>query len=347
MKRPEVEDMGAAIEAVATGNLDHLKQCYPQPMSIVGDITRALICAAPGHRLIAADLSGVESRITGWVSGQQSKLDQWAKFDRTGDPKDEPYFILGKMLGFKDDYARDGGKTADLAFGYMGGPGAWEKLAPDDDASTEAEIKQRQRAWRRAHPSTVRFWGAINRAAIQAVRKPGTVVACGRLAFKYDGTFLHLKLPSGRKLAYPFPRLKTTKFGDLAVVFMDNQGGKWTECRYGLGAYGGTWIENAVQAVARDLFAAAMPRLEAAGYPIVLHVHDEIVVEAPAGVGSVEEFQQIMTTPPAWAEGLPIAAKVRNGERFCKIEAPRAAEPIPVQQSSTNRAPEPEILRTR
>jgi DNA polymerase len=345
MKRPEVEDMGAAIEAVATGNLDHLKQCYPQPMSIVGDITRALICAAPGHRLIAADLSGVESRITGWVSGQQSKLDQWAKFDRTGDPKDEPYFILGKMLGFKDDYARDGGKTADLAFGYMGGPGAWEKLAPDDDASTEAEIKQRQRAWRRAHPSTVRFWGAINRAAIQAVRKPGTVVACGRLAFKYDGTFLRLKLPSGRKLAYPFPRLKTTKFGDLAVVFMDNQGGKWTECRYGLGAYGGTWIENAVQAVARDLFAAAMPRLEAAGYPIVLHVHDEIVVEAPAGVGSVEEFQQIMTTPPAWAEGLPIAAKVRNGERFCKIEAPRAAEPIPVQQSSTNRAPEPEILQ--
>jgi DNA polymerase len=326
LKRPLVEDMGAAIEAVGTGSLEHLKQRYPQPMSVVGDITRALICAAPGHRLICADFSGVESRITAWLSSQQSKLDQWAKFDRTGDPKDEPYFILGKQVGQPDDTARTIGKTADLAFGYMGGPGAWEKLAPNDDASTEAEIKQRQRAWRRAHPMTVRFWGAINRAAIQAVRKPNTVVTCGRVVFKYDGTFLRMKLPSGRKLAYPAPRLKTTKYGDLAVVFMDNASGKWTENRYGHGAYGGTWIENAVQAVARDLFAAVMPRLEAAGYPIVLHVHDEIVCEVPDGFGSVEEFQKIMTTPPAWAEGLPIAAKVRNGERFCKIAEPERVE---------------------
>jgi len=344
MKRPEVEDIGAAIEAVATGDLDHLRHQYPRPMSVVGDVARAMICAAPGHRLIAADFSGIESRVTAWISGQQSKIEQWAKFDRTGDPKDEPYFILGKQVGQPDETARGIGKTADLAFGYMGSINAWKKLAGKDDTSTDAEIKQRQRAWRRAHPNTGRFWGAINRAAIQAVRKPNSVVQCGRIAFKSDGTFLRMKLPSGRKLAYPFPRLKTTKFGDLAVVFMDNQGGKWTECRYGLGAYGGTWIENAVQAVARDLFAAAMPRLEAAGYPIVLHVHDEIVVEAPAGVGSVEEFQQIMTTPPAWAEGLPIAAKVRNGERFCKIEAPRAAEPIPVQQSSTNTAPDPKFF---
>jgi DNA polymerase bacteriophage-type len=329
LKRPLVEDIGAAIEAVGTGDLDHLRQRYPQPMSVVGDITRALICAAPNHRLIAADFSGIESRVTAWISGQQSKVDQWAKFDRTGDPKDEPYYIFGKQVGQPDETARAIGKTADLAFGYMGGPGAWEKLAGDDDTSTEAEIKQRQQAWRRAHPQTVKFWGAINRATIQAVRKPGTVIQCGRLAFKCDGTFLRMKLPSGRKLAYPFPKLKTTKYGDLAVVFMDNASGKWTECRYGHGAYGGTWIENAVQAVARDLFAAAMPRLEAAGYPIVLHVHDEIVCEVPDGFGSVEEFQQIMTTPPAWAEGLPIAAKVRNGQRFCKITTP--AEPLQPQ----------------
>jgi DNA polymerase len=342
LKRPEVEDMGAAIAAISTGSLEHLKQHYPQPMSVVGDITRALICAAPGHRLIIADFSGIESRVTAWISGQQSKIDQWAKFDRTGDPKDEPYYILGRALGFKDDYARTGGKTADLAFGYMGGPGAWEKLAPDDDTSTEAEIKQRQRAWRRAHPRTVAFWGAINRAAIQAVRKPDSVITCGRVAFKYDGTFLRMKLPSGRKLAYPFPKLRTTKFGDLAVVFMDNASGKWTECRYSHGAYGGTWIENAVQAVARDLFAAAMPRLEAAGYPIVLHVHDEIVCEVPNGVGSVEEFQQIMTTPPAWAQDLPIAAKVRNGPRFAKIEE-KIARAGPLTASS----PELEIVQQK
>jgi DNA polymerase bacteriophage-type len=345
LKRPLIEDMGAAIEAVGTGNLEHLRQHYPQPMSVVGDIARAMICAAPGHRLIAADFSGIESRITAWISGQQSKIDQWAKFDRTGDPKDEPYYILGKQVSQPDETARTIGKTADLAFGYMGGPGAWKKLAPNDDTSTEAEIRQRQQAWRRAHPQTVKFWGTINRAAIQAVRKPNTIIACGRVAFKCDGTFLRMKLPSGRKLAYPFPRLKTTKFGDLAVVFMDNASGKWTECRYGQGAYGGTWIENCVQSCARDLFAAVMPKLEAAGYPIVLHVHDEIVCEVPDGFGAVEEFHKIMVTPPAWAAGLPIAAKVRNGPRFAKIDESKHAGTSlhvePVEELPDEPAPAP------
>jgi hypothetical protein len=121
MKRPLVEDMDAAIAAVGTGSLDHLRQRYPQPMAVVGDVTRAMICAASGHRFIAADLSGIESRVTAWVSGQQSKLDMWAKFDRTKDPKDDPYYILGKALGIADEQARSVGKTADLAFGYCGG----------------------------------------------------------------------------------------------------------------------------------------------------------------------------------------------------------------------------------
>jgi DNA polymerase len=323
LKRPLVEDTAAAIEAVSTGSLELMRQRYPQPMSVVGDIARALICAAPGHRLIAADLSGIESRVTAWISGQQDKLDQWAKFDHTKDPNDEPYYILGRRFGIAQEQARTIGKTADLAFGYMGGAGAWEKLAPDDDTSTEDEIKQRQKAWRSAHQNTVKFWGRINRAAIQAVGKPGAVFECGRIAFECDGMFLRMKLPSGRKLAYPFPKLLMDKFENLAVVFMDNAGGKWTECRCGLGAYGGTWIENVVQAVSRDLFAAAMVRLEAADYPIVLHVHDEIVAEVPNNFGSTEEFLRILTTAPAWAEGLPIAAKARNGPRFCKITEPK------------------------
>jgi DNA polymerase bacteriophage-type len=333
LKRPLVEDMGAAIEAVTTGSLEHLRQRYPQPMSVVGDITRALISAAPGHRLIAADFSGIESRLTAWISGQQDKLERWAKFDRTGDPDDEPYYVLGKALGVAPAQARTIGKTADLAFGYMGGVGAWKKLAPDDDTSTDAEIKQRQRAWQRTHPNIVKFWGRLNRAAIQAVRNPNTVMPCGRVAFECDGMFLRIRLPSGRKLAYPFPQLRADDRGDLGVVFMDNAGGKWAECRRGHGAYGGTWIENAVQAVARDLFAAAMPRLEAAGYRIVLHVHDEIVAEVPNDFGSAEEFLQILTTAPAWAKGLPIAAKVREGPRFCKIIKPQPA--IDLDESKT------------
>jgi RecA-family ATPase len=345
LKRPLVEDMDAAIAAVRTGSLDHMRRHYAQPMSVIGDIARALICAQPGHRLIAADFSGVESRITAWLSGQQSKLDQWAKFDQTQDPKDEPYDLIGRSFGVAEQHARAIGKVADLAFGYAGGIGAWRKLAPNDP-STDEQIQRRQYAWREAHRQTWDFWTALNTRAVKAVSKPCEPVTFQRpgwqhLSFKSDGQFLRMLLPSGRAIAYPFPQLKTDAQGKPTVVFMDNAQGKWTECRNGEGAYGGIWLENAVQAVARDLFAAAMPRLEAAGYRIVLHVHDEIVAEVPEGFGSTEEFLRILTTPPEWATGLPIAAKVREGPRFCKSKAKPAEAPaeepveIPLEESAT------------
>jgi DNA polymerase bacteriophage-type len=344
LKRPVVADMGAAIAAVSTGSLQAVKQHFTDPMSIVGDIGRAIICAAPGNRLLAADFSGVESRITAWLSGQQSKVDQWAKFDQTNDPANEPYYLLGKRLGQPEETARAVGKTADLAFGYMGSVGAWRVLAPNDTSSDE-QIQRFKHSWRDEHPETVKFWRKLERAPARAIQRPGETIACGRVSFTYDSTFLRMHLPSGRDLAYPHPRLHTNERGDCVVIFKDNKQGKFDDCRQGQGAYGGTWIENAVQAVARDLFADALPRLEAAGYPIVLHVHDEIVCEVPIGIGSVEEFHKIMITPPAWADGLPIAAKARNGARFAKIEPPRADGPAPVQQSCANATPEPEILQ--
>jgi DNA polymerase len=320
------ENIEAKRVAISTGDLGHVQTIYPQPLEVVGDIARAMICAAPGHRFLIGDFSGVESRVLAWVSGQQSKLDQWSTFDRTGDLKDEPYFMIGRGCGRPEDNARAIGKTADLAFGYMGGPGAWDRLAPDDDTSTEDDKRRYQKAWRRLHPQTEKFWGSINRAAIQAVRKAGEVFTCRQLTFIYDGEFLRITLPSGRALSYPSPRLSTGKFGDTIVIFKDSAAGKWVDCRFGQGAYGGLWAENIVQAVSRDLLAAAMQRLEAAGYSIVLHVHDEIVAEAPDGFGSVEEFTRLITALPAWAEGLPVAAKVRNGPRFAKSEKPSALQ---------------------
>jgi DNA polymerase len=341
LKRPETEDLGAAIAAVATGDLDQVRHISSQPMSVVGDVSRALICAAPGHRLITADFSGVESRVTAWVSGQQSKLDQWAKFDRTQDPADEPYAVLGHRLGFEGQQARALGKIADLAFGYMGSIGAWKKLAPADDASTEDQIKRHQQAWRNAHPDTVRFWRGIEGAAIYAIRKPGQTFVCKRVAFTYEGDFLRMRLPSGRQISYPFPKLITNNYGNRAVSFMDYEQGRWVECRHGFGAYGGTFIENAVQAISRDVFAAAMQRLESAGYSIVLHVHDEICAEVPEGFGSAAEFLKLITTPPSWAEGLPIAAKTREGLRFAKADSkglPRAAVvPVVTPERATER----------
>jgi DNA polymerase bacteriophage-type len=320
--------------AVSTGDLFHVQKLYPQRLEVVGDIARAMICAARGHRFLIGDFSGVESRVLAWVSGQQSKLEQWAKFDQTGDQKDEPYYQIGRGCGQPEESARAIGKTADLAFGYMGGAGAWDKLAPDDDTSTEQDKKRYQKTWRRLHPQTEKFWGSINRAAIQAVREPGTPFSCGKLTAIYVGEFLRITLPSGRALSYPSPRLATGKYGDTIVIFKDSAGGKWGDCRFGQGAYGGLWTENIVQAVSRDLLAAAMQRLEPAGYQIVLHVHDEIVAEAPEGFGSVDEFTRLITASPEWADGLPVAAKVRNGPRFSKLEKPAAVAAVSVMPAA-------------
>jgi DNA polymerase len=227
------EGIEAKRIAIETGDLAHVQKLYPQPLEIVGDSARAMICAAPGHRFLIGDFSGIESRVLAWVSGQQSKWEQWAKFDRTGDPNDEPYYILGRGCGQSEESARSIGKTADLAFGFMGGAGAWDRLAPDDDTSSEADKRRYQRTWRSLHPQTVKFWSDINRAAIYAVRKPGTVFTCRRLTVVCDGEmFLRITLPSGRGLSYPSPHLTTDKFDNAAVIFKDNAAGKWVDpCR--------------------------------------------------------------------------------------------------------------------
>jgi hypothetical protein len=148
-----------------------------------------------------------------------------------------------------------------------------------------------------------------------------------------------MRLPSGRRLSYPFPRLEPGKYDQKVVVFKDNSGGKFVDCRNGEGSWPGLWIENAVQAVARDILVAAMQRLEAAGYPIVMHIHDEIVVEVPIGFGSEEELLQIMTVVPSWAKDLPFNAKVRSGLRFCKTKSDQISEAPAVEAHESDTAP--------
>jgi DNA polymerase bacteriophage-type len=150
------------------------------------------------------------------------------------------------------------------------------------------------------------------------VRERGRVIRCGPVAFKSVGAFLQVKLPSGRKLSYPQPRVLIQDERNQAVLFSDNAEGQFKDCRFGQGAYGGLWTENIVSGIARDILVEAMLRIEAAGYPITLHVHDEIVTEVPEGFGSLEEFTHLMTRKPAWALDLPIAAKAWSGPRYCK-----------------------------
>jgi putative DNA primase/helicase len=254
--------------------------------------------------------------------------------------------LLGQQFGLD----RDAAKVCDLAYQYQGGIGAYRNLAPDDDASSDDLIKARQKAWRQAHPQIGQFWRALNRAAVLAVRHPGHMIPCNALVnFRYEGDFLKMRLPSGRDLSYPFPQTITDGYGSPAISFKDNQGGKWVDCRFGQDAYPGIWAENVTSAVARDILVAAMPRLEAAGYRIVMTVHDEICAEVPDGFGSIEEFKKLLLVLPPWAQGLPIAAKVRNGARFAKTskseavqseQTPITPEDHPLQQPATLLTPE-------
>jgi DNA polymerase len=323
-----------AIEAVGTGSLAYLQARYERPLAIVGDITRALVVPAPGHRLFIADLSGIESRGLAWIANQQDKLTAWRKFDCTGEREAEPYFSfavaelgLNKLRLADPDTLRRLGKLCDLAFGYQGSVGAWRRLAPTDDKTADAEVYRFRQAWLRRHPNIEKFWATSVRQAVNAIENPDQRFTVARIAFIREGQFLYMELPSGRRLSYPFARVYESDERGKTFTFRDASGGRW-EWYHVLkhrGAFGGLIAENATQAICRDIFCAAMLRLEAAGYHIVAHLHDEFVCEVPEGFGSLDEFRGIITTPPSWAPDFPIAAKARIAARFIEIKAGAAA----------------------
>jgi DNA polymerase bacteriophage-type len=315
LKRPETADLDGAIDAAL--DLERIR-ALGAPLTVTGDVSRSIICAAPGHKLIAGDFSAIESRVLAWLANEEWKLANYRKFDNTNDPQLEPYCatasrMLHRTVTPDDDAGRQIGKTGDLALGFGGSLGAWRRINPDDPRS-DGEILQNVTEWRQAHATTVRFWRALERTAHRSIRA-SQPAALANVSFTTENGTLYMVLPSGRRLAYPEARLVPGKFdGTREILFKDNAKGGWAD----RGAWYGTLVENLVQATARDLLAAAMLRIEAAGYSIVLTVHDEVVAEVPEGFGSEVQFLALLTTLPGWAAGLPIAAKVRSGKRYAK-----------------------------
>jgi uncharacterized protein DUF3987 len=328
-------DVEAAATAVLHDDMTELRRKYPQTLNMIGNLARAMICARSGYKLIAADFSGIEPRTRSWLGNDWQELAQWKKFDATGNIEDEPYYIDGtRTFKLPPEQARDIGKPGNLAFGYEGGKSAYRKLAPNDP-STDDEIEARKFAWRRAHPQIKKLWVQLNRAALQAVTHPGQSYFYRDVTFVMEGGFLFMRLPSGRRLAYPFARIevgKHPKTGEPTrrVVHKVWNNKKWKDYKGGKGLYGGLLTENAVSAIARDLFALAMHRVESAGYAIVHHSHDEIVTEVPESFGSEDEFRRLMVELPAWMADAPIAAKVRSGHRFCPTTSPKPSDNVAV-----------------
>ena len=315
LSRSQPADLEAAIAAVRSGELTRVAAFGP-PLEVVASLSRAMIWAKPGKVLISADYSAIESRVLAWLAGENWKLETYRKFDATRNPALEPYCgtasrILGRTVTPENEADRQIGKLCDLAFGFGGGLGAFRRLAPDSQFS-DADIEQFKRQWRAAHPAITRYWTELHRVLLRTVgtRKP---VTFKNLSAEMRNGNLYLKLPSGRELVYPEARIQAGEYSDQ-IIFKDNAIGKWQDVR----GWHGTFVENVVQAVSRDLLAAVMPRLEAAGYPIILHVHDEIVAEVDANFGSPEEFARLMTELPPWAPGLLLVAKPSRRKRYAK-----------------------------
>jgi DNA polymerase len=326
LKRPETKDIDAAVDAVLSGDIARVRE-LGAPLTIAGDIQRSVICAAPGHKLIAGDFSAIESRVLAWLAGEDWKLANYREYDAIGRPELEPYCatatrMLKREVTPEDEAGRQIGKTADLALGFGGALGAWRRFNPDDERA-DGEILLNIAEWRHTHPAITTFWKAFERAALKAVHTGQQIDLGNQFAFTMENGTLFVALPSGRRLAYPQARLGPGKFeGRRQVYFKSNARGGWTDDR----SWYGTFTENVVQATARDLLAAAMQRLERAGYPVVLHVHDEVVCEVPEGFGSEDEFSRLLLALPDWATGLPIAGKVRSGKRYAKSSSRRLSE---------------------
>jgi DNA polymerase len=326
LRKPEIENVREAIEAVATGSLSEMRRRgFERPSETLGHVTRAVFRAPPGKRLLIADLSGVEARGAANIVGATAELEQWRTSDCTGQLEDEPYYRTGiATFAQPPATARKGGKTDALAFQYQGGVHAYRKVTGDDQTSDEIILARRD-AWRRDHPEHKNFWQLAVFQAVQAIRHPGQEFTARAITFQYDlkTGFLEMMLPSGRQLTYPAAELfEDERYNTTSFTFLDASGsktGRMYHERKGGGVFGGLLLENITQAVCRDIFAEAMPRLEAAGYPIVMHTHDEWVCEVPEDFGSLEEFLALITAPPSWAPNLPIAAKGRISDRLIEI----------------------------
>jgi DNA polymerase len=330
IKRPSVEDVTDIIDTVLTGDADLVEALFDEPLTAVADCLRGMVAAPAGKKIVAADYAAIEGRVLAWLAGEQWKLDAYRAFDR-GEGPDlyKVAYARSFSLDPKDvtKPQRQVGKVMELALGYQGGVGAFQTMAVNYGVKLpDAEVERIRDGWRASNPAIKQFWWGLERAAIGAVESPGTVTAVRDIRFKVAGSFLFMRLPSGRFLAYAYPEIQPKLMpwrnddgsevwkDSLSYMGVNSYTRKWERCF----AYGGLLAENATQAVARDVLAESLPRLEAAGYPVILTVHDEVVCEVDEAFGSPSEMIALMTVIPPWLEGCPVVAEGFEARRYRK-----------------------------
>jgi len=330
---------------------------FDNVMELAKNAVRGCIVSGPKKKLFISDLSNIEGRDAAWIAGEKWKLEAFSAYDRGEGPD---LYKLAYAVAFKIFHGdvtkaqRQIGKVMELMLQYAGGVGAFvtgalsydidlEHMAVQalseipTDVLKEAEgmwewaIKKKRtlnlpknvfvacdglkRLWRRAHPDIVDTWEEIAEAARNAIESKNKVYTARRLGFERKGNWMRMILPSGYFLCYPGPRVNGE--GEISFMGVNQYNRKW--CR--LKTYGGKLFENACQATARDVMAWNMERIENAGYTITLSIHDELITEAPDdGKHSHEALSALLATPPAWANGMPLAAGGFESYRYRKAD---------------------------
>ena len=305
LPKNDMSDLDLARQLVIDGDMDLLEICFGNVPATLSQLIRTAFIAPEGFRLITVDFSAIEARVIAWLAGEKWRLEVFNSHGKIYEASGAHMFKVPIEKVTKGSVLRDKAKIAELALGYQGGVNALLKMGAIKMGLEESELPKLVKMWRNANKNIVSFWQEVGNAAIEAVETGQRVkIKCGITFFvQYD--ILFIQLHSGRKLAYQQPRLKDGHYG-LVLTYLgtDQQKKTWGKQE----TYGGKLVENIVQAEARDLLADAMLRLDNAGYNIVMHVHDEAVMQVPVGKGSLKEVNKIMSEQISWVKGLPLQA---------------------------------------
>lgn len=328
LPRTYTEPLEFARELVKGRKLDALRTVYGSPNDTLSQLIRTAFVAAPGNVLIDADFSAIEARVISWLADEEWRLEVFRTHGKIYEASASQMFgvPLERIKKGNPEYSlRQRGKVAELALGYQGGVPAMRQMDTGKllaDLSDE-EIKDIVDKWRNTNPKIRNLWYSFNDAAIRVIQNGGSLrVRCCTFARECDcirgTTCMTISLPSGRKLYYVEPAVGENRWGGPSITYMGvNDKNKWGRIE----TYGGKLVENVVQAIARDCLAQAIEHLEAAGLPVVFHIHDEVVIDTAAfdtNDAMLDKVVKIMSTQIPWAEGLPLGADGWVGAFFKK-----------------------------
>jgi DNA polymerase len=296
-----LEDLAEARGLVRAGDFDALKMLYEEVPDTLSQLIRTAFVPQENRKFIVADFSAIEARVIAWLAGEQWRQDVFAKGGDIYCASASQMFKVPVEKHGINGHLRQKGKIAELALGYGGSVGALKAMGALDMGLTEEELPPLVDAWRQSNPHIVKFWWAVDRAVMDAVTRKTTTKTHG-IIFSARNGMLFITLPSGRNLAYVKPRIGENKFGGSCITY-EGIGGtkKWER----LDSYGPKFVENIVQATSRDILCYAMQTLRRCD--IVMHIHDELVIEADTSVSLQAICEQMSRTPP-WAKGLELRA---------------------------------------